>query len=230
MEYVVKLEQFEGPLDLLLYLVYKNEMDIFDIPIATITDQFLLYIECALQEGRRLNPEFLLMASTLVHLKSKHLLQGPSQEEVEELRDEITAPLLDYLYFKEATKRLQGLGLLYLDVFPRAGTDHIKEFVEGQERELDVDINGLVQAIRSIIKKVPKDTLLINPPRWTVREKVSQLLGLRERGSVTLEYLAEISSCVEEFVVYFVALLELVFEGLASFLEGDKGIELIFNG
>lgn len=230
MEYVVKLEQFEGPLDLLLYLVYKNEMDIFDISIATITDQFLVYIESALQEGRRINPEFLLMASTLVHLKSKQLLQEPSQEEMEELRTEITEPLLDYLYFKEASSRLKGLGLLYVDVFPRTARDHLKEFLEGHERELDVDINGLVEAFRSLISKISKDALVITPPRWTVREKVDQLLGLRGKGPITLEYLAGISSCVEEFVVYFVAVLELVFEGLASFLEGDKGIELIFHG
>lgn len=228
MEYVVKLQQFEGPLDLLLYLVYKNELDIFDIPISVITDQFLEYIDASTKEGKRLNPEFLFMASLLVHMKSKLLLQDPTEEELETIRTEITEPLVEYMYFKEAGARLKGLGVLFVDTFPRLPGSSLEDMLKGMEREIEVDVVRLLEAFKSVLKKGRKDTFFVTPPKWTVKEKTEELLGMGKGFS--LSYLASISSCVEEFVVYFVAVLELIFEGVFSILEKGEEVEVIFNG
>ncbi|MFW6098874.1 MAG: segregation and condensation protein A, partial [Thermodesulfobacteriota bacterium] len=95
MDYEVKLEIFEGPLDLLLHLIHKNEVDIFDIPIATITRQYLEYIDLMQALNISVAGDFLMMASTLIHIKSKMLLPGPQDEEEEDPRLEITRPLLE---------------------------------------------------------------------------------------------------------------------------------------
>ncbi|MEJ2726379.1 MAG: segregation/condensation protein A [Deltaproteobacteria bacterium] len=96
MDYEVKLKIFEGPLDLLIHLIHKNEVDIFDIPISTITDQYLEYLDLMKAFNVNLAGDFLVMASTLIHIKSKMLLPGSGEgEEEEDPRLEITRPLLE---------------------------------------------------------------------------------------------------------------------------------------
>src|SRR4030065_1694848 len=102
MEYKVRLEIFEGPLDLLLHLIRKNEVDIFDIPIATIADQYLEYLDMMKALNISVAGDFLVMASTLLHIKSKMLVPGFDEEEEEEdTRMELARPLLEYLRLKE---------------------------------------------------------------------------------------------------------------------------------
>ncbi len=224
MDCVIKLPEFEGPLDLLLYLVHKNEMDIFEIPLSSITDQFLDYVEACLAEGRRLNPEFLFMASVLIHLKSRLLIDTPSEEETQETQSEITTPLIGYLSFKEAASRLNSLEVLFRDVFPRRPGNSIEEIVVGIERELEVDLARLTQAFRALVKRGPTEKITISPPKWTVREKFEEL---RSKERVRLRELASISSCIEEFLVYFMALLELVFQGIGRITESGDEVEVL---
>ena len=100
MDYEVKLEIFEGPMDLLLHLINKNEVDIFDIPIATITNQYLEYLNMMKALNIDVAGDFLVMASTLIYIKSKMLLPGIKEDE-EDLLVEITRPLLEYMRFRE---------------------------------------------------------------------------------------------------------------------------------
>ncbi len=119
-EYEVKLGIFEGPLDLLLHLIYKNEVDIFDIPIASITDQYLEYLDLMKALNINVAGDFLLMAATLVHIKSRMLLPGAEGgEEEDDPRLEITRPLLEYMRIKEAAQALDEREILERDVFGR---------------------------------------------------------------------------------------------------------------
>ena len=118
-DYEVKLEIFQGPLDLLIHLIRKNEVDIFDIPIATITDQYLEYLELMKALNITLAGDFLVMASTLIHIKSKMLLPGVDTEDEEDPRIEITRPLMEYLRLKEVAGELSERDLLDRDVFAR---------------------------------------------------------------------------------------------------------------
>jgi segregation and condensation protein A len=123
MGYEIKLDIFEGPLDLLLYLIKKNEIDIYDIPMALITRQYLEYIEMLGSLNLDLAGEFLILAATLIHIKSRLLLpveEDPSAEEEEDPRAELVRQLLDYQAFKEAALQLDSRPVLERDVFTRS--------------------------------------------------------------------------------------------------------------
>src|SRR4030043_876703 len=149
-EYRVRLEIFEGPLDLLLHLIRKNEVDIFDIPIALITDQYLQYLDMMKALNINVAGDFLLMASTLVHIKSRMLLpeRDKEGEEEEDPRMEITQPLMEYLRLKELAGELSERGLLARGGFkPPLYPDSTSQF-EGQEVQLDVNLFQLWVAFR----------------------------------------------------------------------------------
>ena len=124
MSYKVKLDVFEGPLDLLLYLIQKEEVDIYDIPIAKITDQYLEYLELMQLLDLDIAGEFLVMAATLMHIKSKMLLP-PDQTDQEDLeedpRAELVRRLLEYKKFKEAASQLAAMESQHKHLFPRVG-------------------------------------------------------------------------------------------------------------
>src|SRR5450759_4772765 len=120
MDYAIKLDIFEGPLDLLLYLIKKNEIDIYNIPIALITDQYLHYLEIMRSLNLDLAGEYLVLASTLIHIKSRMLLPREEDDDSEDGQDprvELVQQLLEYKSYKEAALRLDGRSLLERDVF-----------------------------------------------------------------------------------------------------------------
>lgn len=120
-EYEVKLEIFEGPMDLLLHLIRKNEVDIFDIPIAMITDQYLEYIDMLKALNINVAGDFLVMASTLVHIKSRMLLPDHDEDEDEvDPREEIAEQLMEYIRLKEVAGELSEREILGRDVFHRS--------------------------------------------------------------------------------------------------------------
>jgi len=228
-KYVVRLDQFEGPLDLLLYLIHKNEVDIFDIPIFKITQQFLEYLDVSQSQGFEPNPDFLYMASVLIHIKSKMLIPSPKEAEEEDPRTEITRPLLDYLYVKELSKTLDSLNMLYRDTFPRQPGNFLQEILQNSERELDADLPRLLEAFKRIMGTKTHSKILVRSPQWTVKQKYEQILSYRNMNRLTLSYLCSISTCLEEFVIFFVALLEVIFNGLASICEINGEIAIKFN-
>lgn len=210
MDYQVKLDIFEGPLDLLLHLIRKNEMDIYDIPIAVITEQYLEYLELMKEWNIHIAGNFLVMAATLVQIKARMLLPRPPDEEEEDPRMEITRPLLEYLRFKEAAEQLSQRPLLYRDVFVRDFP--APEWAEKREDGLlRVGIFELMDAVRRILlEKKETESVPLPSPLIPIEKKIDEILGrLRERGKLFLTELVPEPFSRSEFIVAFLALLEL---------------------
>ena len=225
MDYQVKLEIFEGPLDLLLHLIHKNEVDIFDIPIATITDQYLEYLEMMRALNISVATDFLVMASTLIHIKSKMLLPDYSEEgDEEDPRMEITRPLLEYMHLKSAAEELAGREILDRDVFTRPPDKTLRDLIEAEGPEVDANIFQLVSAFRRIIEEQQLETRLkIESARWSVKEKTAYLLELLQtRKGIYFREIFEDQSVISELIVTFLALLELVRSGLVKVFQPSE--------
>ena len=222
MDYEVKLDIFEGPMDLLLHLIRKNEVDIFDIPIATITDQYLEYIDMLKALNINLAGDFLVMASTLTHIKSKMLLPYYEDEE-EDPRVEITRPLLEYLRLKEIAGELSEREMLGRDVFLRPLSPDILEQMQGEEPLLNVSLFQLIDAFKRIVDELqPGVALHFNHRRWSLKDKIAFIMNqLREKGTVYFRDLFKKEKTLDELIVTFLALLELVQTGLLRIFQVD---------
>jgi segregation and condensation protein A len=170
----VKLPVFEGPLDLLLHLIRENQVDIADIPIALIADQYLAYLDLWRLLDIDVAAEYLVMAATLAHLKSRMLLppsEGEDEEEGEDPRAELARRLAEYAVFKDAALQLDSHPLLGRDVF--AGTPLAQES-EPRERELSVSLLELVEALRRALSRLPPEEVhhQINLERVTLQERM----------------------------------------------------------
>lgn len=231
MDYQVKLEIFEGPLDLLLHLIHKNEVDIFDIPIATITDQYLEYLDMMRALNVTVATDFLVMASTLVHIKSKMLLPDYEQgTDEEDPRVEITRPLLEYMNLKSAAEELAEREILQKDVFTRPLDRTLLDEVSKEGPEVEANIFQLITAFRRIIEEEQYETRLkIEAARWSVKEKTAYLVALlREKRSVYFREIFEGQLTISELIVTFLALLELVRAGMVRVFQPtqDRDIRL----
>jgi segregation and condensation protein A len=228
MDYEVKLAIFEGPLDLLLHLINKNEVDIFDIPIATITDQYLGYLELMKTLNINVAGDFLIMASTLIHIKSKMLLPGSHEEDDEEdPRTEIMRPLLEYIQFKEIAEAFSEREILDRDVFARTVIPYFQDGLTAEEPELNVSLFQLIDAFKRIVdQRLPGAKLTVQPEQWSVKDKTELIIArLKEKGAMFFREIFSEDRTVPEFVVTFLALLELVHMGLVRVFqpksEGD---------
>lgn len=234
-EYKVKLEMFEGPMDLLLHLIRKNEVDIFDIPVALITDQYLEYMDLMSALSINVAGDFLVMASTLVHLKSRMLLPEFGEgEENDDPREELTRPLLEYLSLKEAAGDLFDREMLDRDVFTRTIPADYKSQFKGEETLLDVNLFQLMDAFKRIIEEeLPGAAINIETEQWTVEEKSALILEhLREKKSIMFRELFKNDRTINEFIITFLALLEMVHMALVRIYQPDpyKDIRLeLFN-
>jgi segregation and condensation protein A len=209
-----QLEIFEGPLDLLLHLIKKNEVSITDIPIATITEQYLATLELMQTLNLDLAGEFLVMAATLVHIKSRMLLPAGVDGEDEEdegvdPREELVRRLLEYQRYKDAAAELEQREVLTRDVFVRASAT-IEEAGPREFRE--VSVFELVGALKRVIDRLPKDAIHeVTLDKVTVREKMTLLLDkLHNQGKIFFEALFDEVRTRMEVVVTFLAMLELV--------------------
>jgi segregation and condensation protein A len=221
MDYEVKLEIFEGPLDLLLHLIHKNELDIFDIPIATVTDQYLDYLDMMKALNINLASDFLVMAATLIHIKSRMLLPDfqADGEEGEDPRLEITRPLLEYMALKEAAHDLSERSVLDRDTFGRKPPEDLLTQIKADTApELEVNLFQLIDAFRRIIEeKAPGAQLSFRLEQWSVKDKTEFIVAaLKERGQLYFNELFEGDRTIMELVITFLALLELVHMGLVS--------------
>jgi len=209
----VQLEIFEGPLDLLLHLIKKNEVSITDIPLALITEQYLATLELMQTLDLDLAGEFLVMAATLIHIKSRMLLPAGEEEAEEEEgvdpRAELVRRLLEYQRYKEAATELEQREVLTRDVFVRASAP----MEEAGPREFrEVSVFELLGALKRVIERLPKDFVHeVTLEKVSVREKMTLLLDtLRDQSRVVFESLfADVKSRLE-IVVTFLAMLELV--------------------
>lgn len=212
----INLEFFEGPLDLLLYLIRKNEYDIFDIPIANITKQYLSYLDLLKDLDLEIAGEFLVMAATLMKIKSRMLLPRPNMEEEEEGEDPRAAlvrQLLEYQKYKEAAEGFRDQEILGRDVFARKFPSPELSEVETEESSyIEIDVYDLIEALRKVLKRIPeRSPHVIRMEPYSVRERMGQLVEmLKGLKSITFEEVFEGVSTKMEVITTFLALLEMV--------------------
>lgn len=217
MGYEIKLDVFEGPLDLLLYLIRKNEIDIYNIPISLITEQYLEYLELMRSLNLDLAGEYLLLASTLIHIKSKLLLppaEGEGEEEEgEDPRAELVRQLIEYQAFKEAALKLDGRPLLERDVFTRgAAEEGAGEVPEPEEMDIEVDVFELVAAFRRIVASLdPSEEMAFDTDKMSLTDRISEVMEqLSRQGQLTFQELLGEGRERRRTVYTFLAILELV--------------------
>ncbi|MGE5303348.1 MAG: segregation and condensation protein A [Alphaproteobacteria bacterium] len=209
----VQLEIFEGPLDLLLHLIKKNEVSITDIPIATITEQYLATLELMQNLSLDVAGEFLVMAATLIHIKSRMLLppseDAEEEEEGADPRAELVRRLIEYQRFKDVAAQLEQREILTRDVFARSAAP-VEEAAFPGFRE--VSVFELLSALRRVLERLPKDNVHeVTLDKITVREKMTLLLDtLRAQGQVLFDALFSAAQSRMEVIVTFLAMLELV--------------------
>ena len=210
--YRVSLDNiFEGPMDLLIHLIKKNEVDIYDIPIALITDQYLGYMELMKSLNIDLAGDFILMAATLTQIKSRMLLPVHEGEDEEDPRMEITGPILEYLQMKSAAEQLAGRNLLGDSTFIRQSD--IKDFLSDQDDEvIIVGLFELIDAFQKILKNISEDQRLeITADRMSVKDKISKLVDIfEEKGSITFEEIFSADVLKSDVILTFLAILEMV--------------------
>jgi segregation and condensation protein A len=218
MSYEIKLDVFEGPLDLLLYLIRKNEIDIYNIPIALITEQYLSYLEIMRSLNLDLAGEYLVLASTLIHIKSKLLLppaEGEGEdEEGEDPRAELVQQLLEYQAFKEAALSLDRRPLLERDVFTRGAASEEDQAMAGEadDSPIEVDIFELVTAFRRIIVGLDrKEDLEIDTEKMSLADRINEIMErLSEEGQITFSDLLGDRTDRRRIIYTFLAILELM--------------------
>jgi len=209
----VRLDMFEGPLDLLLHLIRKNEINIFDIPIALITEQYLEYLKIMKELNLDIAGDYLLMASTLLQIKSKMLLPVSTEEEEEggeDPRAELVRRLLEYQKYKDAAAELERRPMKDRDFFVRSVAEDARE---PQEERFEVSLFELLEAFRQILVRVKSESVHeVQLEPITVEEKIEQILSFlqREKRSVAFHHLFPENVTRPVVVVTFLAILELV--------------------
>ena len=212
MSYKIKLDLFEGPLDLLLYLVKKDHLNVCDIPITQVTRQYLQYMELMRLLDLNIAGEFLVMAATLIHIKSKMLLppepKEDGQTEEDDPRNELVRKLLEYQKFKEAAGLLRQKELQRQNIWTRQAQ---VSSVDG-ERYFEASLFDLLSAFSNALKEIPKELFYeIIKDEFTVEEKVHDLLHmLMNTASLSLSSLFGKAINQVEMVVTFLAILELI--------------------
>jgi segregation and condensation protein A len=209
----VRLAHFEGPLDLLLHLCRENKVDLTDIPIAAITEQYLTYLDMMRTLNLEVAGEFLVVAATLLHIKSRLLLpveESPEGEEGEDPRRELVQQLLEYQKFKEAGLALRGLEERRSSIFARESLGP-----EGPPRTdfpLEVSMFDLLAALRRVIDQMPKtQQVVLEPDHLSVAQRIAEVLEMMAAGGeMRFEELVRGAREVGEVVVTFLAVLELV--------------------
>lgn len=199
-------------MDLLVHLIKKNEVDIYDIPIAFITEQFLAYIEWMEAMHIDVAADFLVMAATLAQIKSRMLLPQaqPESEDNEDPRAALTGPLLEYMRIKSAAGLLSSRLLLGEDIFARSpGKDDYT--VPPESIPVQADLFELVRIYKQLIERVsPRIGIEITPERISVKDRMTEIIDyLEEKGTVTFSELVAMKGERSEIVITFLAVLEM---------------------
>ena len=220
-KYHVRLPIFEGPLDLLLHLIRKNEVEIYDIPIADITKQYLEILELMEELNLDLAGEFLVMAATLIHIKSKMLLPPPHEdgtedEETEDPRAVLVARLLEYERYREAAQQLHQQEEIRNATWARP--DSVQPVAEGatgqpeQETLIEVDLFELISAFREVLERVrQRADLIVHREAISIEEMIRRLdARLQANEQCTFVQLFDDASDRATVIVTFLAILEMV--------------------
>ena len=214
-DYKVQFEVFEGPLDLLLYLVKQEEVDIYEVNLTKLATSFLEYVEVMRQLDLEIAGEFLVMASTLMYIKSRELLPVDQQVQVEgeddgvDPRWELIRQLVEYKKFKDVAAQLQEREAVQENIYPRLPG---KPDFEIPVARLQVSLFDLINAVNAVLKRfTAQDTRDIFEDKWTVSEKIESVMALlREKPAVKFSDLFAAATSRTEVVVTFLAMLELI--------------------
>ncbi len=230
--YNVKLDVFEGPLDLLLHLIRKNELDIHDIPIALITRQYLDYLKIMKELNLDLAGDFLLMASTLLQIKSRLLLPLPEPEEgeggePEDPRAELVRRLLEYQRYRDAGLDLGACKLLGRDVFVHPCSDvcSMEGITKSDDGPLELDLYDLAEAFNRLLSCIPAARAHEVAPRdvLSIVDAISEILDrLENQEYLEFEILLLESPDQERMIAFFLAILELCRIKLIKILQNSR--------
>ncbi len=235
MKYEIELEAFEGPMDLLLHLINDEKIDIYDIPINSITEKFLVYIEDMESLNLEVASDFLVMASTLIEIKSKMLLPKPKldvDEEEIDPRSELVTRLIEYKKYKEVSVKLKELETVQSKVYYKPKEEI--EIVEDIVLE-DMEMEVLLRSISNIIKnrtKEEKHSIVdhIQREEYTVEGCMHTLRkDIEKKEELNFTSLLSLNTTREEIITYFLALLELVKIKLVTVKEDENLSDLIIK-
>jgi len=212
--YAIKLPAFEGPLDLLLHLIKKNEINIYDIPISLITGQYLEYLNLMKSLNLGVAGEFLVMAATLIHIKSRTLLppsETDEEEDEEDPRADLVMRLLEYQRFKDAAQGFEAREEEWRQVFyrtPSPGSDGATDEIN----LVDMSLFDLLEALRGVMERAPeRKGLEIVVDELSVQDRMSLVLDrLEGQESITFTSLFDGDTTRLSMIVTFLALLELI--------------------
>ncbi len=209
--YEVKLEKFEGPLDLLLYLIKKDEIDIYDIPVARITRQYLEYVEIMKMLNLDIAGEFILMAATLINIKSRMLLPRPEEDESEDPREALIMALLEYEKFKQASEVLREKESAEQQFLRRQDYSFL-DLAPEETFTLEATIFDLMRAFKEALENLENDiyhTVRIEDVSIEERVEIIERM-LSERGQASFQELYSDSPYRLVVIVTFLAILELI--------------------
>lgn len=214
-DYPVRLQNFEGPLDLLLHLIRKHEVNIYDIPIALVTHQYLEYLDLMTEMDLDLAGEFLVMAATLIHIKSRTLLPrpDPKQDEPEEdPRDALVRRLIEHQRFKAAAELLHEKEIQRSAQWARPDERVAAMVGDAPEPEIEVDLFSLMTAFRQVLDRARKRPRVMLPPeQLSIEDRIEQLdARLSEQEACGFEELFADVDTRAGMIVTFLALLEMI--------------------
>jgi segregation and condensation protein A len=220
---MVELEVFQGPLDLLLYLIHKNEINIYDIPIATITQQYLDHLELMQELNLNVAGDFILLAVQLIEIKIRMLLPRPPSEEgqqEEDLRRPLVEQLVEYQKFKMAAEQLrdkESWNALFW------GRSISPDSEEEREEMVEANLYDLVHAFAILLKRTQKrEALAIEPDQFSVQQKIQEITEYLESNESfsLMEYAKRLQERVEA-IVLFLAILEMIRLNLLRIFQGE---------
>jgi len=234
----VKLDSFEGPLDLLLHLIKKHEIDIYDIPISLISEQYNQYLETLKELNLDIVGDYLRMAAELGYIKSRMLLPKQVAEEDDELedpREELVKRLIEYQRYKDASYQLFSLDLLGRDIYARKFDElsdmDLKEF----QAPFRVDLWTLIDAFKTVIERKSaqmedETDIIVETDFMTVEDKIEEILQrIEEYNSFSFSDLFELSLSKMSLILTFMALLELVKQQVVTVFQENQFDDIKIN-
>jgi segregation and condensation protein A len=234
--YSVKLDSFEGPLDLLIHLIKKNEVNIYDIPIALITRQYLEYIDVMKELNLDTVGDFLVMAATLIHIKSKMLLPRPESaqegEPEEDPREALVRRLLEHQKFKAAAELLHDKETLRSAQWGRPDS-RIEEIAgDDYEPEIEVDLFSLLSAFKQVLERArERPSMPLPPEEISIETRIEQLLErLSETEACGFPDLFDADATRSDMIVTFLAMLEMIrLKLIRVFQQGGQGAIRVYK-
>jgi segregation and condensation protein A len=235
-DYVISLPSFEGPLDLLLHLIQKHELDIFDIPVSFVTEKYLAYINLMQELSIDVASEYLVMAATLAHIKSKSLLppeatteeEGLGDEEEGDPREELIRRLLEYQKYKQAAADLNERGALGRDVFLRGSKT---PEADGPAPLAPVELWTLLDAFGKVLARAKVDLQHeVSFDRMSITDRITQLMEkLQGKPSCRFEDLFDGQRTRFDLIITFLALLEMTRLKMTRLYQPDPLAEIFIE-